>query len=522
MVIINYPKNQYMKKTYKIGIGSFLFVFVLTGCSKFTDINTNSNATTQVSASLLATNNILSITRWGSDAKAFISNSATAKYVGYANEGQLDAQYNKFGSSSFGGMTVLPNIDKMLEYAAANVSPAMQNSYQGVAKFVKSWAFFRMTMEMGDIPYSEAGLGETGLAKPKYDAQETIFKNILDDLKAADQFFASGVTFTGDPTPYNGDPVKWRKATNAFALKVLMTLSKKEGVASLNVKTRFAEIVTAGNLMDNTTGYFGLAFSAVNKHPLSGTSNLFTSRTLLSTLLLDNLKKLNDRRLFYWAEPAAAQIAAGKTQTDTAAYVGVDVAMDYAGMNAGWSSNKYSILNLRYLTELATEPRMLLTYAEQQLVLAEARVKGWISTSTAEAYYQLGVKAALAHIMGTNGSFAHGITINQAYIDGYFTGEAAFKTTTDEQLKQIWMQRYILNFMQDGLYSYFEYRRNAYPVFPINPATSLNENNKSGIPVRWMYPGSETLYNRDNLVTALNSQYGGFDEINKVMWLLKP
>lgn len=511
-----------MKKTYKTGIGSFLLVLMFTGCSKFSDINTNSNATTQVSASLLATNNILSITRWGSDAKAFISNSATAKYVGYANEGQLDAQYNKFGSSSFGGMTVLPNIDKMLEYAAANVSPAMQNSYKGVAKFVKSWAFFRMTMEMGDIPYSEAGLGETGLAKPKYDAQETIFKNILDDLKAADQFFANGVTFAGDPTPYNGDPVKWRKATNAFALKILMTLSKKEGVASLNVKTRFAEIVAAGNLMDNATGYFGLAFSAVNKHPLSGTSNLFTSRTLLSTLLLDNLKKLNDRRLFYWAEPSAAQIAAGKTQTDTAAYVGVDVAMDYAGMNAGWSSNKYSILNLRYLTELATEPRMLLTYAEQQLVLAEARVKGWISTSTAEAYYQSGVKAALAHLMVTNGSFAHGMTINQAYIDGYFTGEAAFKTTTDEQLKQIWMQRYILNFMQDGTYSYFEYRRNAYPVFPINAATSLNENNKSGIPVRWMYPGSETLYNRDNLVTALNNQYGGFDEINKVMWLLKP
>lgn len=511
-----------MKKIYKIGVGSFLSMLVITGCSKFSEINTNSNATTQVSASLLATNNILSITRWSGDAKAFISNNATAKYVGYANEGQLDAQYNKFGSSSFGGMTTLPNIDKMLEYAAANVSPAMQNSYQGVAKFVRSWIFFRMTMEMGDIPYSEAGLGASGLAKPKYDTQEAIFKNILDDLKAADQFFASGVTFSGDPTPYNGDPVKWRKATNALALKILMTLSKKEGVASLNVKTRFAEIVAAGNLMDNATGYFGLAYSAVNKHPLSGTSNLFTSRTLLSTLLIDNLKKLNDRRLFYWAEPAAAEITAGKTQKDTAAYVGVDVSMDYAGMNAGWSSNKYAILNLRYLTELATEPRMLLTYAEQQLVLAEARIKGWISTSTAETYYQSGVKAALAHIMATNASFAHGMPIDQAYIDSYFTGEAAFKTTTDEQLNQIWIQRYLLNFMQDGQYSYFEYRRNAYPVFPINAATSLNENNKSGIPLRWMYPGSETLYNRDNLVSALNSQYGGFDEINKVMWLLKP
>jgi hypothetical protein len=83
------------------------------------------------------------------------------------------------------------------------------------------------------------------------------------------------------------------------------------------------------------------------------------------------------------------------------------------------------------------------------------------------------------------------------------------------------MQRYILNFMQDAEYSYFEYRRNAYPVFPINPATSLNENNKNGLPLRWLYPGSETDYNRENLIEALNIQYDGYDEVNKVMWLLK-
>jgi len=139
---------------------------------------------------------------------------------------QNDAQYNKIGSSDFGSMTILPNIDKMLEYAQGNV---MEDSYKGVASFAKAYTFFRLTMEMGDIPYSEANKGLDGLYRPKYDTQEEIFKGILDELKAADAYFAKGVTFTGDPTPYNGDPDKWRKATNAFALKVLMTLSKKEG-----------------------------------------------------------------------------------------------------------------------------------------------------------------------------------------------------------------------------------------------------------------------------------------------------
>lgn len=164
---------------------------------------------------------------------------------------------------------------------------------------------------------------------------------------------------------------------------------------------------------------------------------------------------------------------------------------------------------------------MMITYAEQQLILAEARVLGWISTGTAEGYYQSGVKAALGHLMATASSYAHGMAINQSYIDNYFTGEAAFKATAADQLKQIWIQRYFLNFMQDPIQTYYEYRRTGYPEFPINPATSLNENKKDAIPVRWLYPGTESTYNRDNLLEALNRQYGGVDEVNKVMWLLQ-
>ena len=36
-----------------------------------------------------------------------------------------------------------------------------------------------------------------------------------------------------------------------------------------------------------------------------------------------------------------------------------------------------------------------------------------------------------------------------------FPGEAAFKATTDERLKQIWMQRYILNFYARIIYQLF-------------------------------------------------------------------
>jgi len=377
-----------------------------------------------------------------------------------------------------------------------------------------------MTMWMGDVPYSEAGKGAEGLYTPKYDSQEEVFIAVLNELKAADQYFAKGITFSGDPTPYAGDPKKWRKAANAFTLKVLMSLSKKESVASLNVKTRFAEIVTANNLLEKTTGYWGLAYSSQNKHPLNA-ATMFVPKTVISSLLLNNLKILNDRRLFYYCDPATALTKAGKVESDTAAYNGVDVAMDYNAMNTEYKAGKLSQINKRYEKEDACEPRMMMTFAEQQLILAEARVRGWITAGSAQTYYEDGVKAALGHLMSTKSSYAHTVPIDQSYINGYFTGEAAFKTTADEQLKQIWMQEYILRFMQDADFSYFEYRRNGYPVFPINPASSMNENNPNAIPMRALYPGSETSYNRENLIIALDRQYDGYDEINKIMWLLK-
>ncbi|OJV87686.1 MAG: hypothetical protein BGO34_10030 [Bacteroidia bacterium 44-10] len=510
--------KRFNKYITRMGL-SILSLLLLSGCNSFDDINTNPDDTTTVSASLLATNVILQFTRFsGRDAKVMIGDNALPKYVGYANEGQMDQQYNKIGGGDFGPMTILPNIEKMIEYAEGGT---MEDSYRGLGAFAKAYTFYRLTMEMGDIPYSEAGKGAQGVYKVKYDPQEQVLKGVLDELQDADQYFANGAIFQGDPTPYKGDPVKWRKALNSFALTVLMSVSDKESIGGINVKSRFAEIVSAGNLMDASTGFYGLSYSSQNRHPLSSTNDLFTSRTIVSSLMIDNLKLLNDRRMYYFAEPAGTLIAEGKEASDPSAYRGVDVDMAYAQMNADHSNNLYSLINKRYQLEEASEPLRLITFAEQQLVLAEGVLKGWI-TGDAKAYYESGVKAALTDVMTqASASAAHGMPVTQEYIETYFSGEAAFKAAADDQLKQIWMQRYILQFMQDPKSSYFAYRRNKYPVFPVNPETSLNENNKNGIPMRWLYPGSEANYNRENLEEALERQYDGYDEINKIMWILK-
>ncbi|SDE28929.1 SusD/RagB family nutrient-binding outer membrane lipoprotein [Niabella drilacis] len=508
--------KQIMKKT---GLLCLSGVLLLSSCSKFGEINTNPDATEKVNASLLATNIILQNLKFqGRDAKACLSDNGLAKYIAYGNETILSSQYNYLGATDFGPMLLATNAASMVNYATGSV---MEDSYKGLAKFSRAYMFYNLTMQVGDIPYSAAGQGGSGNIRAAYDTQEEVLRGILDELKEADQYFARGVRFDGDPSPYAGDPDKWRRAVNAFSLKVLLSLSPKAGTASLDIKNRFAAIANSGALLQNNTGFLGLNYSTTNVHPLSGTNDLFTSRTIISALVIDQLKQLNDRRLYYFADPAKAQITNGVPESDPAAYVGADVSADYNDITANLIANKYALINSRYLKEAVGDPRILISYAEQQLVLAEARILGWITTGSAKAYYESGVKAALATLLNAKASYAHGMPLTQAYIDGYFTGEAAFKSSPDDQLKQIWLQRYLLNFMQDPQTAFFEYRRTKFPAFPVNPATSLNENNKNAIPVRWLYPSSEVNYNKANLIEALNRQYGGVDEINKVMWLLK-
>ena len=489
-------------------------------CNKFDEINTNPNATETVNAALLATNIILQNLKFqGRDAKAYLSDNGQAKYIAYGNETILSTQYNYLGAASFSPMTMLPDIENMLQYAEGT---QMEDSYKALAKFSEAFMFYRLTMQVGDIPLSAAGEGESGNIRPAYDTQADVFKTVLDDLKQADALFAKGEPFDGDPTPYAGDPDKWRRAVNAFALRVLISLSAKAEDADLNVKDRFAAIVQQGPLLEESTGYLGLAYSSTNPHPLSGTNDLFTSRTMVSHLVLQHLKALGDRRMFYFADPALAKINGEKlTESDTAAYVGARVSDDYNDITTDLKNNVYSLINSRYLKVQAGDPRIMVSYAEQQLILAEARLLGWITSGTAKEYYETGVRAALAGYESVDPSYVHGMPITADYIAGYFTGEAAFKSDEAGQLQQIWLQRYLLNFMQDPITAYFAYRRTGYPVFPVNPATSLNVNDKDAVPVRWLYPESEHQHNRDNLITALDRQYGGVDEINEKMWLLK-
>ena len=74
--------------------------------------------------------------------------------------------------------------------------------------------------------------------------------------------------------------------------------------------------------------------------------------------------------------------------------------------------------------------------------------------------------------------------------------------------------------MQYPMDAYYEYRRTGYPVLPINPNTNRNTD-KNKIPVRWMYSTWEYDDNKENVEEAVQRQYEGIDDYNKLMWILK-
>jgi hypothetical protein len=386
---------------------------------------------------------------------------------------------------------------------------------------MKAYYGYLITLDLGDVPYSEAGKAEEGIYQPKYDKQADVFAAVLNDFKAAEEFFAAGKNFSGD-IMYGGDVTKWRKLCNAMQLKVLQTISKKITAEQI---TRFAAIVAANNLMTDNSDNHQLVYSdnPNSSHPFwSGESmRIYVG---VSKLVVDELKALNDRRLFYFAEPAQYLIDGGKLENDFDAYEGAPTELSADNLALNNQSGKYSLVNKRYVAIRAGDPMIKFTYAEQCFIIAESIEEGWVA-GNAKDYYENGVKAMLLYYMNLPSAAAgtHGMAITQTYIDNYFTGAAVYATagTKEDRLHQIWMQRWLIDFFQGNGLNYPQFLRTGYPAFPLDPATSMNPDNKTVYPKRWKYPTDEQVSNPVNYKKAIDDQYGGYDGINEIPWWLQ-
>lgn len=483
-------------KTIKI-IFSLCFLIILTGCKDFEDYQSDPNTTTEGDPGLLLTGievyNLAEIT---------LSAALACRQMVYT-DGSSNDQYYGWQRAGFGGYNNLRQVLKM-EEEAEKIDNA---NYLALGKFFRAYIYLKITNTFGDIPYSQALKGIEGNYVPVYDKQEDIYLAILNDLKQANAILDEENGIINGDVVYEGDINKWKKAINSLSLRILISLSKKEGNSKLNVINRFKEIaenpgqypIFESNEDNLQLPYYNLDG---NEYPYFNNNSIKTAY-YFDESFVDLLKANQDPRLFIFADKESN----GSTleDDDFNAYGGFDGSALLDENTARLAGGEGSPIDKRYYNDPVNEPSIALGYAEVEFTLAEAAARGWIASDAAQHYYN-GIEASMTFY-----------DIEQAAIDTYLQNQDVVYVS-QQGIEMILTQKYISFFMNSGWEPFYNQRRTGYPEFKTDGGGVLNN---EVIPKRWMYPQSEINENLQNLEAAINRQYPEGDGINGVMWLLK-
>ncbi|MEI8113391.1 MAG: SusD/RagB family nutrient-binding outer membrane lipoprotein [Bacteroidia bacterium] len=493
----------------KIIILMMIFAVALSSCQKFSELEKDPNRPGEVPPSLVFTNVLYSVynSPWSDEQRW---NQFWCSNYAYYNDQQYDWTTTSFD------FTQLKNVNQMNAEAKRVGLPA-NNPYSALGKFLKAYFYVDMSMRLGDVPLTEA-LKSLDNTKPKYDSQKAVFKQALvwlDESNADLQLLINGLdkSLTGDFMLGN-DLTKWQKVVNTYKLRVLITLSKKEADADLNIKKLFADVVSnpskypvMTSLDDNLKFTYN---SSTDKYPLNQDNYGQTAtRNNMSATYLNTLVSLKDPRTFIVADPAPAKIKAGLTAADYNAYVGASSGESLDDMSTKMLNGEYSAISKsKYYSSYYGEPCIQIGYSELCFNIAEAINRGWIS-GNAEDYYTKGIQASWTF---------HGASVDANWSSYYAQGAVKYSSTPATALTQILTQKYLAFFQNSGWEAYYNNRRTGVPTFLTGPGTA----NSARIAKRWQYPSSERTTNADNYNAALSSQFGSqTDDINSEMWIIK-
>ena len=533
-----------MKKIFKFYLLPALMLLTVTSCKKsFEDLTKNNNVPNNVPASLLLNGVLYNMVDFPDNANEIYCQYYIYNYNYYGNN-----TYN-FGSGD-NYYSTLKNVVAM-EGVAASSGGAAINPYEAMGKFFRAYFFSKMSLEEGDIPMTQALQG-LGNLTPKYDTQKAVMTQCLAWLESANADMTKlianpstggtglGATLGGDFF-YGNSLVEWQKAVNTFRIRLLLALSKKATTdPDMNIPTQFASIISSPAtypLMSNTADNLQFVFiSPTNYYPQTPDNfGQNGSRQNSSQTYISLLTSLQDPRVYAVAEPARFLVDVNKqSPTAFSSFVGADPGLDLGIMYSNAGLGDYSFLNRhRYYSTYTGEPSIQIGYPELMFNIAEGVARGW-APGNAETYYVAGIQASMAsYNIPATGSFTayfyrpgsssvadlgnYDTFLINANWATYYAQPAVQFTAGAKGITQILQQKYLALFRHSGLESYFTWRRTGVPNFTTGPGTG----NGQRIALRFQYPSSERTSNTANYNAALASQYGGNDDINGVMWLLK-
>jgi len=466
-----------------------------------------------------------------------------------------------FSSTTSGAATYYSNMDKYvasgntndysgrgfdLGYKGARLAQEIIKNYGAnadkvnvvsAATVMKVLCMQYITDLYGDIPYSQALQAASNVTTPVYDKQQDVYNSMLSDLDGAlSKFDASKTKFSADLFPYAGDVAKWKKFGYSLMLRLAMRLTK----ADIATAQKYAEKAAAGGTLssvaedawikgDNTNGY-----RSENSRSLQTPADFYSVRW--SKTLMDYLKTNNDPRVSVIAEIPDTGL---KANSDPSVLSGDNTYSKQLGQPNGWDLNggatditkspgypggtgsgdnvtpigKYSRPRAAIYTNL-NSPQFVLTYAESELLLAEAKARGWnVGAATAAQHYKNGVSAALQSLTPFGASAA----ISPADADAYAALHPLDVSSLTASLKMINEQYWattgiLMNFVE----AWNNWKRSGYPV--LNPVVYVGNFSKGQIPRRQLYPTTESTANPANYKIGVSNLNGGDDWGSRMWW----
>ncbi|HVI44026.1 MAG TPA: SusD/RagB family nutrient-binding outer membrane lipoprotein [Chitinophaga sp.] len=423
-----------------------------------------------------------------------------------------DLQGDKYLQSDNAGTTFYDTYNaqaRNLSTIMADVSKSPDNINRYAATRIwRVLVMHRLTDLYGAIPYSKAGRGYIdNIYTPAYDSQSEIYSDMLKELdEAAQSFDVNKATYGTADVVYQGKIQQWKRLAYSLMLRLGMRLSKVDA----NLAQTWVKKAIAGGLMQGNEDNCKLQHEGPNQEQSNPISYSFFKFKLvelgdikISKTFLNFLLQSNDPRLpVYMSLPGGNSVVANQKGLPN----GLD-ANSFQAYPGGNDLSTYSTFNVGKILPLST-PSFMLTYAEVELMLAEAAVRGWIPDNAAD-HYSRAVTASMQQ------QSAYGVTIDQNAINGYLQSGKPFPASgTNEQLRVINEQYWVATFL-NGIESYANWRRSGFPA--LTPVNYPGNATSGVIPRRLTYPQSEYSDNGKSVKDAIVRQ-GADTYLTRVWW----
>jgi len=334
-----------------------------------------------------------------------------------------------------------------------------ENSIKGeaVARILLALELGQATATFGDIPYTEALLGEQGLLTPKYDPQEMIYNDIINHLETAIILINedTSANLIGGDLLANGDMNRWEKLAYGLLARYSIQLSKRD---PNNYSKVIPLIEKSFNSIEdqlefnfsNSVGIENPFYSYDVQRPFTFTGN---------TTFIDKLENNNDPRRNY-----------------------------YFNLNGTFG-------NLFWSSETVNIP--ILSYCELMFMKAETLLMTGATDDEISEALKAGIQASFDQ-MDPNIPGEDYIS-RKGNLDGL--GDPV------EKMERIITEAYTSYYGFGWIQAWNNYRRLNFPV--LARTGSVNPLNPKGVlPRRFLYPESATEFNAENVEEAVNRQGG--------------